>query len=368
MLRSAIVATALALVAFTTTLAAHPAPFTYLDVRIQHNALDLSLVAHVFDVAHDVGIDRPERLFEPAVLTERGTQFASLLGERIRFAVDGRPTAASTWTIVEVLPDRQGIRLTSRVALSAAPGVIDLRAQLFPYDSAHQTFVNFHEDDGVVSQTILDATNQETRHYAGTAGGVWGATRVVVRDGFRHVFGSPEHVVLLAGLLLLGATYRQGLTIIGAFLAGHAVTLTLATLALVSPPPRLLDPAFALTVVYIGTDNLMSAGGKDVRHWMALAAGAIHGFGLAAAIRSLSLSRPALAWSVGAVHIGLGAAMFLVAAALLVAIGAVGARAPGGGRRLMVAGSVIVILAGAGWFIQRVFFPGATLPGSMARF
>src|SRR3954462_6229500 len=35
---------------------AHPVPFSYLDVQIGPSAIDVSLVAHVFDLAHDVQI------------------------------------------------------------------------------------------------------------------------------------------------------------------------------------------------------------------------------------------------------------------------------------------------------------------------
>ena len=47
---------------------AHPVPFTYLDVRVDSRRSTSTLVAHVFDVAHDLGIEPPERLLEPAVL------------------------------------------------------------------------------------------------------------------------------------------------------------------------------------------------------------------------------------------------------------------------------------------------------------
>ena len=51
--------------------AAHPAPFSFLDVRIHSTAVDLTLVAHIFDLAHELGIDPPERLLDPAVLGRR---------------------------------------------------------------------------------------------------------------------------------------------------------------------------------------------------------------------------------------------------------------------------------------------------------
>ena len=55
------------------TASAHPVPFSYLDVQLQKSALDVSLVVHIFDLAHDLQIVPPERLLEPAVVAERRT-------------------------------------------------------------------------------------------------------------------------------------------------------------------------------------------------------------------------------------------------------------------------------------------------------
>ena len=44
---------------------AHPVPFSYVDVRIEPGAIELTLVAHVFDIAHELGVDPPDRLLEP---------------------------------------------------------------------------------------------------------------------------------------------------------------------------------------------------------------------------------------------------------------------------------------------------------------
>ena len=40
-------------------------------------------------------------------------------------------------------------------------------------------------------------------------------------------------------------------------------------------------PAIALSIVYVGADNLTVRGGRDVRAWIAFAFGLIHGFGFA---------------------------------------------------------------------------------------
>ena len=36
---------------------AHPVPFSYVDVRIVAGEIELTVVAHIYDVAHELGID-----------------------------------------------------------------------------------------------------------------------------------------------------------------------------------------------------------------------------------------------------------------------------------------------------------------------
>ncbi len=44
--------------------AAHPVPFSYLDVQIEPDAINLTLVVHVFDAAHELGVNPPELLLD----------------------------------------------------------------------------------------------------------------------------------------------------------------------------------------------------------------------------------------------------------------------------------------------------------------
>ena len=100
-----------------------------------------------------------------------------------------------------------------------------------------------------------------------------------------------------------------------AFTVANALTLTLAAMNIVTPSLRFVEPGIALSIVYVGADNLMVRGGRDVRAWIASAFGFIHGFGYAAAIRELNLSGRALGWSLLSFNIGLELAQLLVAVA-----------------------------------------------------
>src|ERR1700682_5133161 len=68
--------------------AAHPAPFSFVDVRIQPASLDITVVAHIFDLGHDLGVEPPQQLLEPAVLSSRADAIATLVRTRLHLAAD----------------------------------------------------------------------------------------------------------------------------------------------------------------------------------------------------------------------------------------------------------------------------------------
>jgi hypothetical protein len=345
-------------VVFSAPVLAHPVPFSYLDVRVEPRALDLTLVAHMFDVAHDLAIDPPEQLLDAERLVSSGAAFAALLPDRLELRVDGRPVVIGSWSTAEPLAERQSIRLHAHVTLDRAPGIVGVTAHMFPYDPVHQTFVNFYEGERVTAQTILDGGRGGFDYYAGSAPGVLAVLTRFVPDGIRHILLGPDHLLFLIGLLLLGGSMRQLLLLVTAFTLAHSVTLSMAALNIFSPSARLVDPAIALAIIYVGADNLMVRGGPDVRGWIAAAFGLIHGFGFAAVLKEMNLPRPALMWSLVSFNVGVEIGQVIVVLAVATALAAVRSRSESAGQRVAFAGSVVVIAVGTFWFIQRVFFPG----------
>src|SRR5262245_19598907 len=68
---------------------AHPVPFSYLDVRLQKSAIDVSLVVHIFDLAHDLGIKQMEQLLQPSVVAARESDIRALIVPRLKLESDG---------------------------------------------------------------------------------------------------------------------------------------------------------------------------------------------------------------------------------------------------------------------------------------
>jgi hydrogenase/urease accessory protein HupE len=340
-----------------TSALAHPAPFSFLEVRIQPDGIDVGVVVHVLDAAHDLGI--PEStLLDPASLAAHTSALVGLVRGRLSVALDGLTLTGGSWGAVAPLPERHAVRLEVRYPLSTQPGRIGVTAHLFPYDPQHQTFVNVYERDALTLQTILTAERRQLDYFTGTRQGTVAVVRRFLPSGIHHILIGPDHLLFLVGLLLLGGSLRQLILVVSAFTVAHSVTLSLAALNIVAPPAWVIEPAIALSIVYVGADNLTVRGGRDMRVWIAFAFGLIHGFGFANVLREMELPARALGWSLFSFNLGVEVGQIAVVVAVASLLAVVRARSEVAARRLATIGSVVVIVAGTFWFVERVFFSG----------
>jgi hypothetical protein len=334
---------------------AHPAPFSYLDLRIAGDGIEGTLVVHIIDVAHDLDIATPEKLLERSAAYGNLDRLTVIITQRLSLLADGTPLKIQ-WGDLDTLPERQGLQLHFRVH-TTRPATLGIRAVMFPYDRLHQTFVNVYEDGSLRQQFVLAVDNPERTYYTGTTQGALAVIRTFVPAGIHHILIGPDHILFLIGLLLLGGGWKALLKIVTAFTVGHSITLSLAALNVVTPPPTIIEPAIALSIVFVGADNLVRGGGRDVRAFIALTFGLVHGFGFANVLREFGLPREALGWSLFSFNVGVEIGQLFIVMLVASALALVRRRNELVGARVAFAGSVIVIAAGTYWFVQRVFFP-----------
>ena len=350
--RAAIIA---AVLCCATHASAHPAPFSYLDVAFRGGAIEGSLVVHVIDIAHELSVTPPERVLDADFLAAERQRILDLITPRISLATD-RPLMIQ-WGAVQPMKEELALRLTYRIP-GEHPGALAIDTNLFPYDPIHQTFVNVYEGADLRQQMIFNATTEPRTYYLGTTQGAIAVMKTFIPSGAHHILIGPDHILFLIGLLLLGGTWLALVRIVTAFTIGHSITLSLAALNIVSPPASIIEPAIALSIVFVGADNLVRGDGRDLRAWVALTFGLVHGFGFAYVLREFGLPREALGWSLFSFNLGVEIGQLAVVLAVASLLTAIRRRSDVMGTRVAVAGSVVVIAAGTYWFVQRVFFPG----------
>jgi len=341
--------------------AAHPAPFSYLDLHLSAAGVRGTLTVHDLDAAYELKISDADALQDPTVARRHGPALAAVLAPRLHLALDGRPVAVTLGDATPV-PDRQGLRFTVTIDAAGTPGRVHVETVLFPYDDTHQTFVNVYEHDALRHQAILDVRHPSLDYYAGSWQGVSAVLGTFVPSGIQHILIGPDHVLFLVGLLLVGGTARRLGLIVTAFTLGHSVTLSVAALDLYAPPAAVVEPLIALSIVLVGVDNLLVGAAppaaRDLRPWMAGLFGLVHGFGFASVLREFGLPREALGWSLFGFNLGVELGQLAVVVPAAVALEALRRHSALAAARVAMVGSVVVVLAGAWWFVQRVFFPG----------
>ncbi len=348
--------TLLAVVAIllTTPASAHPVPFSYLDLEVRDDAVTGRIRVHLVDLAPALGVADPRELLRPEVQAAHRERIKRYLASRI--AIEHSGFARAEWGPIAVVDQNEALQLELRIA-GRPEGALTLDADLFPADPDHQTFVNVYEHGEFRQQFIFSAESEPQTFYRGTTAGAFAVMRTFVPSGIRHIAIGPDHILFLIGLLLLGGGWRKLVAIVTAFTVGHSVTLSLAALDILNPPAWLIEPAIALSIVVVGADNLLQSKekGLDLRAWVALVFGLVHGFGFAYVLKEFGLPQEALGWSLFSFNVGVELGQLAIVLVVASALALVRRRWPRANNAIVVGGSAVVIAAGAYWFVERVF-------------
>lgn len=140
--------------------------------------------------------------------------------------------------------------------------------------------------------------------------------------GMEHMLLGWDHLVFIAGVLLLSDGLRTAAKLITLFVAGHSLTLLVATLAGWQIDATLVDVVIALSLVYVGIEGLSEKQKADWRRIGAIvfAFGLVHGLGLSTRLQDLDIPEDNLLWRVLSFNLGVEIGQ-LSALALFVAIG-----------------------------------------------
>ncbi len=174
----------------------------------------------------------------------------------------------------------------------------------------------------------------------------------MVLTGIEHILTGYDHLAFLLGLILLGGRVRSLLGTITAFTIAHSISLALATLHVVSVGPRIVEPAIALSIAYVGIENLFVKDGS--KRWrITFPFGLIHGFGFAGALQELDLPRAQLPGALFAFNCGVEIGQLGVLAVILPLVLIARKNAWVRDRGVKIA-SLGIALAGVAWFVARV--------------
>ncbi len=339
--------------------AAHDISYSYADLRWGRERIELTVSVHRDDAAQALGIAVPESLMAAPFLERETDRIAALVTSRFHVS---RGTGALPLVVerVEARPARHAVALTLAAPSPAPASCLRVDAALFPENTQHETFLNVYAGDGrILAQEVLTATHSSVNVYAAGPAGVLAVLGTFIRTGIHHIFIGPDHILFIVGLLLLGGSLARVLQVATAFTLAHSITLALAVLGVVRLPGRVIEPMIALSVVYVGFENLRArAGATDWRIRIAFLFGLIHGFGFASVLRDFGLPHGALAWSLLGFNLGVEIGQVCIVLVVVPLLAALRAGVPRLASRAVAAGSWGIICTGGFWFVERVLTRG----------
>jgi hydrogenase/urease accessory protein HupE len=174
----------------------------------------------------------------------------------------------------------------------------------------------------------------------------------VVRLGVEHILTGWDHLLFLFGMVLVAARARAVLKVVTAFTVAHSVTLALSALGVLAPSPRWVEPLIALSIAYVGVENLLT---RDLeKRWrVAFGFGLLHGFGFAGGLLDVGAARSELPLVLFGFNLGVELGQLAVLAALLPALAWL-RRSPGAWRFARPALSAGVVVPALAAFVARL--------------
>ena len=189
-----------------------------------------------------------------------------------------------------------------------------------------------------------------------------------VKHGIWHIWIGYDHILFLLSLLLpavllpglreqqqqqqrLKAAFHDVLKVVTAFTLAHSITLSLASLSLVSLPSRWVESAIAASVILAALNNLLPLF-RGKRPVAAFAFGLIHGFGFASVLRDLGLPQGSLLASLLGFNVGVEIGQLAIVAAFLPVAWLL--RKTWLYRQVLTIGSLAIAVVAAVWLVERL--------------
>jgi len=360
---------ALLLAALAALAHAHKPSDSYLAIRADGSKVQGQWDVALRDLEFAVGLDSDgDGAISWGELRARHAEIAAYAFARLRVRADERPC---TLAALEHLVDQHSdgayavIRFEGRCEAERFRALDIEYSLFFDLDPTHRGLLRVETPKGTLTAVLgpdkpklsvpLEAASRLAQFFDYVGHGIW------------YIWIGFDHVLFLVSLLLPAAlrpaargwepaerfapVFWEVFKVVTAFTVAHSITLSLAALAVIQLPSRLVESAIALSVLLAALNNLRPL--VLGRRWIvAFAFGLIHGFGFASVLADLGLPQDALLVALVGFNLGVETGQLAIVALFLPA--AFWMRRTWLYRKMLfVGGSALIALIAAIWLLER---------------
>jgi hydrogenase/urease accessory protein HupE len=296
-------------------------------------------------------------------LQERIGELAQALADHSAIVFDGRPAPPRTLRVAEPPPTEDPFAPAPRPTLHLK-GRIPGGAQTFTWSTtlglgSYPLALQNEGDPAPARQWLIAPGKSQPFRLAArlvppTRGQIaWQYLQL----GFTHILPKGlDHILFVLGIFLLSLRLKPMLLQVTAFTLAHTLTLALTVYGLVALSPRIVEPLIALSIAYVGIENVVTRELKRSRVVLVFAFGLLHGMGFAGVLSELGLPRSEFLTGVVAFNLGVEAGQLTVIGLAFLLIALPFRRFPWYRARIVIPASLLIAAVGLYWAIQRAFF------------
>jgi hydrogenase/urease accessory protein HupE len=178
-----------------------------------------------------------------------------------------------------------------------------------------------------------------------------------VGAGFDHIVPrGMDHILFVLGLFLFSTRMSPLLWQVTMFTVAHSITLGLAMLDILTLPARVVEPLIALSIAYVGIENLWHRRLHRGRLALVFAFGLLHGIGFASMLADFGMPEGAFLTALIGFNVGVEFGQLAILAVAYLAVGLWFGNRPYYRALVVVPGSLLIAIVGLLWTWDRLAF------------
>jgi len=176
--------------------------------------------------------------------------------------------------------------------------------------------------------------------------------------GIQHIIPKGlDHILFIFGLFLFSSSLKKLISQITIFTIAHSITLIFVSLSLMKINPQIVEPIIALSIFYIGLENIFKKYIKEyLRYVVILFFGLLHGLGFALVLSDIGYRSTDLFINLISFNIGIEVAQISIVVVLYLLVALNFAKNKNYRIFFQVPSSILISSIGLYWFFERINF------------
>lgn len=174
--------------------------------------------------------------------------------------------------------------------------------------------------------------------------------------GYTHILPlGLDHVLFILCVFFLNSNLKKIIAQATMFTLAHSITLGLAVYGIIQPPPDLIEPVIALSIVFLALENIFFDQLKTWRMILVFLFGLVHGMGFAGALDDLGMPRYDFANALISFNIGVELGQLTVILAMYFMVAKLFSQKTWYRKGIVIPASVLIAIVAFYWTIERIF-------------